>query len=170
MFKLALFCIIITLSSASVVVRDDPSDLADLLNGFNDYLNIDSQADLDKCADIPLIEDINKTLFDLNATIPNPVALVKDVYDIYHDYQAIRENCPEVAEVYDKYFSNLNQSIHDDPKKVAEKVYDNLKANLTGVAEDASAAAEDIKSEQYYNAGTSLGELTAVLLAGYLPN
>ena len=175
MFKFVLLSLIVAFASAhffnsAFLSESGDGPLAELLQGFNDYLNIDNDANLDNCTDIPLIHDLNKTLHDANATIPNPIAIVADVYAVYNDYHKIETNCPEVAGVYDKFFSKFNESIHDDPKQTLTRVYKNIAANLTGVRIEASQSAEELKVGEYYQAGGNFAQLVSILLDGYLDN
>ena len=176
MFKFVLLSLVMAIASAHffnptfLSIENTDGPLAELLQGFNDYLNIDNDADLDKCADVPLVHDLNKTVHDANATTPNPLALVADVYAVFNDYKEIKASCPEVASVYDKFFGKFNQSIHDDPKQTLVRVYNNIVGNFTGVRIEASQSAQELQVGEYYQAGGNIAQLVAILLDGYLDN
>lgn len=169
MFKYLLLALL-ALSATSFLLPLEAGPMTELLEGFNAQLNVENAADLDKCADIPLIHDINKTIHDLNTSNPNPIALVADVVALFGDYSSIKASCPEVAQSYEEYFSNFTQSMHQDPSQTFQTLYNNVLDNFDSIQQDIADYADDFKAENYYQAGEDFGKIVQVALEGFIPN
>ncbi len=176
MYKLIILAIFVALASARIGHWSIPAKYGNatgplglVLEGYNDFFKIENDADLDKCANVPLLQDINKTLIDLNATHPNPIALVADVVSLYSDYNKIKASCPQVAAGYQVFFSNFTTAAKKDPKGTLQQVVDNVTGNEDNFRKWIAQFGDDYKANQFYQAGQDLGQVTKIALAGYVP-
>ena len=181
MYKLVLLSIFVALAAARIgQVRHWPfpihagygnstTKLGQVIEGFNDYFHIENDTDIDNCADIPLIRDLNKTFTDLNASKPNPIALVSDVIALYNDYHKIKNTCPQVAASLETFFGNFTTACRQEPKKTAEKVGLNIAGHAVEFRALIKQFLEDYNSAKYYQTGQDIGNITSIMLAGYIP-
>ena len=176
MNKLILLAVFVAVASArighwpifsGVGNATNPTGL--VIEGFNDFFQIYNDTDIDKCANIPLLADINKTLTDLNATHPNPVALIEDAVHLYGDFNKLKASCPQVASIFRSFFSTFITAMQKSPKNTTLTVIKNVashQAEFQGLISQGSA---EYNAGQYYQAGYTLGNVTSIVLDGYLP-
>jgi len=170
MLKSILLSLLVVFASSHVVATPnfDFGDIIQFFTGFNDALNIESEQDLDKCTNVPLIKDVTKLIQDLQATSPDPFNLVQDVLNLYNDYNALKENCPETAKAYEQFFSKFVDSIKENTDQTLIVVVENVISHLSAVISDGKSLINDIKAQQYNAAGADLGQIVEVVLAGFL--
>jgi len=170
MFKSILLSLFIVFASSTVIASPDLDikDLTEFLIGFNDQLQIESEKDLEKCTNFPLVKDISKLIKDLQESSPNPLDLVQDILNLYNDYNKIKTNCPETLESYEKFFSKFADSLKDNTGQTLLVVVENVIGHMTSVIADVKTLETDFQTQEYNAAGSELGQIVAMALAGYL--
>ena len=178
MFKVLLLTIFVIAASAKFIhlpkwahvqVHDNKTNpLTLFLSGFNDELKIANGQDLDKCVSIPLLKDINKTLTDLNQTKPNYLELVADVLALYADFQNIKKTCPQVASVYEAYFSNFTKEAQANPPKTFIHIVENVAYDAQNFSHHVKTAQVDYEKGNYYSSGTEVADCAKIALKGYI--
>lgn len=169
MFKFLLLSIFVLFASAHISsVGNATTPTGQLLQGICDTLNITANdTEVDQCGDVPLIQDIEKLVDDLNHAIPNPFAIIADAKAIYGDYTQMKAECPEVAAAFGVYFTNLTAAWDNSPLKTVEHILDNIKNNAGQSGKDILAFGEDIVEQQYYQSGQEFGDLIEIFMIGY---
>jgi len=176
MFKFLLLSIFVALATARIGnhwflpnhLGNGTNPASQLLEGFNDYFHIQNATDFEKCANVPFLKDLNKTLTDLNASRPNPIALVADVIALYGDYNKIKASCPQVAAIYQTFFSNFTEAAKEDPKTTVVKVISNVAGHQADFRTLIAQGSSQYQEGQYYQAGQTLGNVTSIVLDGYI--
>jgi len=140
------------------VVKTTPTELTQLLTGFNDALGIQDDQDFDNCAQVPLAADLAKTFHDLSQG-PNPLALVADVMANYKDFQLLKSNCPQTLRTYEQFFMPVLKNFRNAPVKALEKIVANVISNLSKLKEDVTSVHTDFKTADYYSAGQAVGSI-----------
>ena len=148
--------------------QPSPKDFVALFSGFNDQLAIATDDELNKCAKVPLIADLNKTFHDLNATTPNPIALTKDVMNIYNDYHKIQEYCPKLEKTYEDFFAPVRESFQKNPAVTLLRIGKNVAHHLVGITKAATRIPADFAAENYYSAGQDFGTVVSLVLTGFI--
>jgi len=166
MFKTLFLSILLVSSLADPNFQFD--DIIQFLTGFNDQLNIESQKDLDKCTQVPLVKDVTKLIDDLKAPSPDPFNLVQDILNLREDYVKIKGNCPAVLKNYENFFSKFADSVSKNTTQTLLQVTENVVGHLTTVIDDAKTFEKDIKANDFNGAGAELGTIVQIALAGYL--
>lgn len=168
MFKFILLSAFVIFASANFAyVGNATTPTGELLQGVCDTLSIANDTDVDQCGDVPLVQDIEKLVTDLNQTIPNPLALIEDATAIFKDYQAMNASCPEVASAFGTYFANFTTAFDNAKLKTVEHVLDNIKNNFAVFGEDVADFIEDIHGNDYYSAGQAFGGIIQIAMIGY---
>jgi len=165
LFALVLCLAVVTATTVDAVTQDEVDQI---LQGLNDALNVTADATLDKCADVPLGKDIHALAVLLNSSNPNPLALVSSVLALYNDFNGLKANCPEVAQVYEQYFSKFTSSAESDPSKTLLEVGKNLLAHFTQVNQDATTLLQDFGAGDFYNVGAEFGDIVALGLGDFI--
>jgi len=156
------------LACASLQATPTPKDFSALFAGFNDQLAIASDDDFNKCAHVPLIDDIQKLYKDLNADKPNPIALVADVTKLYNDYNKVKVACPQLEKTYEAFFANFQHEAETNPKGTLLKVAANVLKSFKEIRSSAIKTYTDIGAEKYYDAGSDFGKVVQLTLAGMI--
>ena len=175
MYKFLLLSIFVAIASARIGNHwflpqqgNATTPAGQLLEGFNDYFELYNITNIDKCVNIPLLRDINKTLEDLNATKINPVAIIADFVALAGDWKQLRHLCPQVASIYKSFFMTFINAAQEDPKATLLHVLKNVvghQAEFRGLINEGSDQWQD---GQYYEAGKTLGNVTSIVLDGYI--
>jgi hypothetical protein len=145
-----------------------PKDFSALFAGFNDQLAIASDDDFNKCAHVPIIAELQKLYADLNADKPNPIALVADVTKLYNDWSKVKVACPAIEKTYEAFFANFEHEAQTNPKGTLLKVAVNVFKNFKEIRTAATSIFGDIGATKYYDAGSDVGKVVQLTLAGMI--
>jgi len=170
MFKqiVALSLILAIASAATMEGNYTRGELANFTQGFNDKLSVETADDFAKCVTIPIIPDVHKLYLDMNATKPNPLALVADVMALYGDYNNAKKICPEMAQNYEKFFANFTDAVQHDTKKTLLKVGTNIANNYTDIEGFVTQGLQAFGNQDFYGAGSDLGTVIELALKGFI--
>jgi len=168
MFKHILALSLCFLIASAMTSAPETGEVGAFLNGLNNELKVESEADFEKCADVPLIADINKTFHDLNTSSPNPLTLAEDALSLYSDYTEVKAQCPPVAAVYEAYFAKFTAAINSDPAGTLLKAFQNALGNWTAIQAAAIQGLEDLGTKNFYGAGQDFGKILKLTLEGWI--
>jgi len=168
MSKAVIFLALFVAIASAHFLAPTPKDFSALFSGFNQQLAIASDDDFNKCANVPLIADIEKLFQDLNADKPNPIALVADVTKLYTDYQKVKVACPQLARTYEAFFADFEHSVETNPKGTALKVAINVFKGFKDLRSTAAKLHADLSAKNYYSVGADLGTIVQISLAGFV--
>jgi len=176
MFKFLVLALFVVCSSAFVNFRriqalvhsTNPNFTLQFIQGFNHQLKIDSDVNFNNCTNIPIINDLNKTLHDLNKTNISYAIIAEDVYRLYKDSNGIKKYCPQAEATYGAYFANFSSSVKSNPKQTWSNVWKNVNGNWEQFLDLIAKLETDFQKELGYQSGVDFGSLVAIALKGYI--